>query len=82
MMFFLFIKDYSNTSNIILGFLFAILFYMMLHYGFKMYEMAYVMRKKKPLYRHGLGVRRKLSVNQVQILKNDFSFYCPYLATN
>lgn len=71
----LLIQDDTLVSKIILGFLFAILFYMMLHYAFKMYEMTYVMRNKKPLYRHGLGRLRRLSENQQILLKQEFIFF-------
>ena len=69
------IQENTLTSKMILGFLFAILFYMMFHYAFKMYEMTYVMKNKKPLYRHGLGRLRTLSRAQKTLLKQEFSFY-------
>ncbi|WP_243398892.1 zinc-dependent peptidase [Hanstruepera neustonica] len=33
------------------------------------------MKKKKPLYRHGLGIMRTLSKDQKSLLKNEFSFF-------
>ncbi len=71
----LLIQEYTLASKMILGFLFAILIYMMLHYAFKMYEMTHVMKHKKPLYRHGLGWKRKLNKNQKSLLRQEFSFY-------
>ena len=72
---YLLLQDYSLASKMILGFLFAILFYMMFHYAFKMYEMTYVMKNKRPLYRHGIGRKRTLSDGQKLLLKEEFSFY-------
>ncbi|WP_230401616.1 zinc-dependent peptidase [Hanstruepera ponticola] len=69
------IQDDAMASKLILGFLFAILFYMMLHYAFKMYEMTYVMKNKKPLYRHGIGWLRKLPDTQKKLLHQEFSFF-------
>ena len=71
----LLIQEYTLTSKLILGVLFAILLYMMVNYAFKMYEMAYVMRKRKPLYRHGFGRIRKLSESQNRVLHEKFTFF-------
>ena len=49
---FLIIERFTTGSKIILGVLFAILFYMIFHYAFKMVEMAYVMKNKKPVTEH------------------------------
>ena len=68
------IEQFAPTSKIILTFFFAVLIFMMLYYGFKMFEMAYVIKKRKPLYIHFYLYRKKLTSNQSKILKT-FSFY-------
>ena len=68
-------KDYSVSSNILLGILFTVLGYIILYYCFKMIEMAYVLKYKKPLYHHFYYYLRSLSDNQKIVLKQQFSFY-------
>ncbi len=73
---FLFINEsYTYGSKIILTILFGALGWLFLHYAFKMTEMAYVLKHKKPLYNHFYVFLRQLSVSQKAILKNHFSFY-------
>jgi Mlc titration factor MtfA (ptsG expression regulator) len=64
---------YSTDNTVIAVFLTA-LFGLMLYFGFRMVEMLYVMKKRKPLYIHFYLSKKKLSQNQLVILKN-FSFY-------
>jgi Mlc titration factor MtfA (ptsG expression regulator) len=64
---------YSTDNTVIAVFLTA-LFGLMLYFGFRMVEMLYVMNKRKPLYIHFYLSKKKLSQNQLVILKN-FSFY-------
>ena len=68
------IETYTLGSKIILGILFSILAYMMIHYTFKMIEMVYVMKKRKPLYKHFYTHYRRLSPNQEAIL-GKYTFY-------
>ncbi|MCL6294158.1 zinc-dependent peptidase [Jejuia spongiicola] len=73
---FLFINEsYTYGSKIILTILFGALGWLFLHYAFKMTEMAYVLKHKKPLYNHFYVFLRQLSVSQKAILKNHFTFY-------
>lgn len=69
------IERYTLGSKIILGILFAALFYMFLHYALKMVEMLYVMKCKKPLYFHFHPFAKKLNKEQQSILRKDFPFY-------
>ena len=71
----LIIERYSLGSKIILGIFFAVFAYMILHYTFKMLEMAYVMKYKKPLYFHFHPFLKKLTDQQISILQNKFPFY-------
>ena len=75
MLYNLIIEKYSLGSKIILGAFFAILAYMLLHYAVKMGEMLYVLKYKKPLYFHYYPFKKRLSKPQMDILKNNFSFY-------
>ena len=69
------IEDYAVGSKVILGILFTALAIMFFYYGFKMFEMAYVMRNKKPLVVHGYLKLKKLSAGQRAILENQFVFF-------
>lgn len=68
-------QNFSLGSKIILGILFSVLAYMFLHYSVKMFEMVYVIRHKKPLYRHLYGKLKKLAPSQKAILKHQFIFF-------
>ncbi|WP_347924486.1 zinc-dependent peptidase [Pontimicrobium sp. SW4] len=63
----------SPTNSIIAVFLLA-LSIMIFYFGFRMIEMVYVMRNKKPLYNHVYFKLKKLSPSQKSTLRN-FSFY-------
>lgn len=68
-------EDYSVSSNMLLGILFTVLGYIIVYYCFKMIEMAYVLKYKKPLYHHFYYYLRSLSENQKSVLIQQFSFY-------
>lgn len=65
----------DSGSLIVLGICFAALITMLVYFGFRMVEMAYVMKHKKPLYNHKYFKLRKLTESRKNILKNDFTFY-------
>ena len=75
MTYLLIIEQYSMGSKMVLGILFAVLAYILLYFGFKMIEMGYVLKHKKPLYNHFYFYLRKLNSKQEAILKGKFSFY-------
>lgn len=58
-----------------LGILFAVLAYIILHYTFKMIEMGYVLRTKKPLYNHVYLKLKRLNDVQKTVLQQQFQFY-------
>jgi len=64
----------TNNDNLVAVFLIALII-MVLYFSFRMTEMTYVMRKKKPLYNHIYAKLKKLEPNQHTILRNRFSFY-------
>lgn len=68
------LQDSSVNNTIIAIFLIALLI-MILYFGFKMVEMAYVMKHKRPLYNHFYFKLQRLTPNQKSILKNNFHFY-------
>ncbi|WP_445736696.1 zinc-dependent peptidase [Mariniflexile sp.] len=68
-------KDSDLSSRMILGILFAVLAYIIFYYMFKMMEMAYVLKYKKPLYNHFYLRLRMLNENQKALLMRQFSFY-------
>ncbi|MFD1163624.1 MULTISPECIES: zinc-dependent peptidase [Hwangdonia] len=75
MLYFFIIETYTLGSKVILGILFAVLAYLLLYFAFKMTEMAYVLKHKKPLYNHFYIFLKQLNESQKTILKNRFSFY-------
>lgn len=68
-------KDFTLGSHIILAILFSILAFILINYAFRMIEMGYVLKYKKPLYNHFYFRKRQLNKNQRSILKHQFSFY-------
>lgn len=68
-------KDFTLGSKITIGILLVILFYIILNYVFKMIEMGYVLKQKKPLYNHFYFRLRRLSQRQKDVLQHQFSFY-------
>lgn len=75
MLYFLIAESYTFGSKLILGILFSALAYLLLYYAFRMMEMAYVLKHKKPLYNHFYIFLRQLNTFQKAILQNQFSFY-------
>lgn len=69
------LETYSTGSKIILAIIFAVLFYIVLRYLFKLLELLYVIKYKKPLYTHYYLLKRKLNASQKSILEKEFSFY-------
>ena len=68
------LQDLSLNNTIITVFIIALIG-MVLYFGFRMVEMAYVMRNKKPLYNHMYFKLKRLNNNQQTILRNNFNFY-------
>jgi len=62
-------------SQIILGILFITLACIVFYYTFRLIEMGYVLKYKKPLYNHFYIYLRKLDETQKRILQEQFSFY-------
>ncbi|AXP79690.1 Protein MtfA [Mariniflexile rhizosphaerae] len=69
------IKDFTLGGKILIGVLLVILSYIILSYIFKMIEMGYVLKQKKPLYNHFYFRLRRLNQRQKDILQHQFSFY-------
>ncbi|MBT8266180.1 MAG: zinc-dependent peptidase [Bacteroidia bacterium] len=69
------LQRFNTGSQIILGICFAALAIMIFYFGFRMFEMAYVLKKRRPLYLHFYLKKRKLSAGQRQILVDQFLFY-------
>ena len=69
------LQQSSITGDAIIVVFLAALIFMILFFGFKMTEMAYVMRNKKPLYNHVYFNLKKLNPNQQSVLRNRFIFY-------
>jgi len=68
------LQDSSLDNTIIVVFLIALII-MIFYFGFKMAEMIYVIRKKKPLYNHVYIKLKRLNKKQKQVLSNNFNFY-------
>jgi Mlc titration factor MtfA (ptsG expression regulator) len=68
------IESSSLGDGIIAIFVTALLF-LIVYFSFRMFELAYVMRKKRPLYNHVYFKLRKLNSNEQSILRNRFKFY-------
>ncbi len=64
----------NSTDKTVIGVFLAALFGSIVYFGFRMVEMLYVMKKRKPLYIHFYFLKKRLTSNQLVILKN-FSFY-------
>ena len=71
----LIVKELNLSSKIVLGILFAVLAYIILHYTFKLIEMGYVLKAKKPLYNHVYIRLKRLNKVQKEILEHQFQFY-------
>lgn len=69
------IQQFNTGSKIILGICFTALFIMIVYFTFKMIEMAFVIKNRKPLYTHFYLIKRRLTKPQKIILKQEFFFY-------
>src|SRR5690606_1958362 len=71
----LLLEQFSTASKIILGvFLFALLI-IIINYSFKMVEIAYVLKSRRPFFVHFYPLLKKLKPQQKAILQNQFPFY-------
>ena len=70
----LFLQQFNNGGKVVLAICFFALFIMVCYFTLRLIEMAFVIRKKRPLYRHIIPFR-KLTENQLRILESDFKFY-------
>ena len=68
-------REMEITSEVILWTFLTVIFMMMINYSLKMIEMGYVLKYRKPFYVHFYPFLRKLTANQKNILKTNFSFY-------
>ena len=75
MLSFFFIEQYTLSSKVILGIFFLALASMFLYYTYRMIEMAYVLRNRRPLFVHFYLNQKKLATTQLSILEEQFSFY-------
>jgi Mlc titration factor MtfA (ptsG expression regulator) len=69
------IKTSFFESEVALGILFGIFAILFLIFIFKLIEVGYVLKYKKPFYTHFYLKLRNLNSEQNSILKNQFSFY-------
>jgi Mlc titration factor MtfA (ptsG expression regulator) len=69
------LEEYSTQPKIFLGIFFIAFTAIFIYYGIRIVEIAFVMRKKKPLFNHKYLFLRKLSQKQRFILKQRFLFY-------
>ncbi|HLT52787.1 MAG TPA: zinc-dependent peptidase [Flavobacteriaceae bacterium] len=71
----LLLEQFTTASKIILGvFLFALLI-IIINYSFKMVEIAYVLKSRRPFFVHFYPLLKKLKPQQKAILQNQFPFY-------
>ena len=69
------LEEYSTQTRIFLAIFFVAFATIFIYYGIRTIEIAYVMRKKKPLFIHKYLFLRRLTQKQRFILKQRFSFY-------
>ncbi|WP_243652216.1 zinc-dependent peptidase [Mariniflexile fucanivorans] len=69
------VEDFTLFSKIMIGVLLAILIWIILNNTFRMIEMGYVLKQKKPLYNHFYFRLKRLNQNQKNVLQQQFSFY-------
>ena len=65
------IEESILTSQIITGILFAILAFFICYYAFKLVEIGYVLKRKKPLYNHFYWRLKELNKNQKVVLHKE-----------
>lgn len=75
MPYFIIINNSFTTSQIILVVFFSVMLLIILYFLFKMLEIAYALRYRKPWYTHFYVVSRKLSKSEKSVLRNNFNFY-------
>ena len=68
-------NDYSLINQILLIGFIIFVFVGFCGFGFKIIEMCYVFKYKKPLYNHLYFHLKKLNENQKKVLENQFLFY-------
>ncbi|WP_435134226.1 zinc-dependent peptidase [Formosa sp. A9] len=69
------LQQFSLPSKLILGVFLALLISIMVYYTFKMIEMVYVIRFKKPLFVHFYMALKKLNDADKALLYKNFNFY-------
>ena len=67
--------DSGFAANILLLVFIVALIGLIFYYFFRMIEMAFVLKYRRPLYNHFYFYLKKLSSEQKVILKSQFSFY-------
>ncbi|MEP1489820.1 MAG: zinc-dependent peptidase [Algibacter sp.] len=75
MIYSLLIEEDTLSSEIIYSICFSLLGFLVIYFLVKIYETAYVYRKKKPIYVHFYPRLRKLSKRKKAILRTNFPFY-------
>lgn len=74
MLYLILFQRFNAGGKVVLAICFLALFIMLCYFALRMVEMAFVMKNKRPLYRH-LFPFRKLTESQLDILESDFPFY-------
>ena len=69
------LEKYSTQTKIFLGIFFIAFAIIIVYYGIRTIEIAYVMRKKRPLFIHKYLFLRTLTQKQQYILRQRFFFY-------
>ncbi len=72
---YLFLEQFSIGGKLIIGLFFFLLLIVLFNFMFKMAEMAYVIRKKKPYYIFNPFFLKSLDSKQQHILVSKFDFY-------
>lgn len=71
----LLIEQYALEQRVVLGVCFTFLGLLIIYYGLKTLEMAYVLKNKKPYFVHFYLRLKTLSHKEKSILSQNFSFY-------
>ncbi len=69
------LEEYSIETKIFLAIFFVAFAAIFIYYGIRTIEIAYVMRKGKPLFIHKYLILKKLTQEQQSILRQRFFFY-------
>ncbi|HPF98320.1 MAG: zinc-dependent peptidase [Flavobacteriaceae bacterium] len=69
------LREMELISEIILWTFLSVICLMMINYSFKMIELGYVLKYRKPFYVHFYLFPKKLKDSQRRILENSFSFF-------